>query len=96
VGVIGIIRGYEFIQDFSKENPGLIENVHYISISDNITGIRNRTGIVLRTSRANPGKGIRSVQDLGDPARNLRLRNIMDALDHLGAGALVSIGGDDT
>ncbi len=96
IPVIGIMRGYEFLQDFNKNYPKLRKDVHYGSITENITKIRNRTGIFLRTSRANPGKEIKTMDDLNDPVKNARLRNIVDALEYLEIGALISIGGDDT
>ncbi len=96
VSVIGIMRGYEFLQDFNKNYPKLRKDVHYGNITENITKIRNRTGIFLRTSRANPGKDIKTMDDLNDPVKNARLRNIIDALEYLEIGALISIGGDDT
>jgi len=96
ISVIGIMRGYEFLQDFNKNYPKLRKDVHYGNITDNITKIRNRSGIFLRTSRANPGKDIRTMDDLNDPVKNAMLRNIIDALEYLEIGALISIGGDDT
>ncbi|MBN2158881.1 MAG: 6-phosphofructokinase [Spirochaetes bacterium] len=96
VSVTGIMRGYEFIQDFNKNYPKLRKDVHYGNITYEITKARNRSGIFLRTSRANPGKDIKTMEDLSNPEKNGRLKNIIDAFDHLEVGALVSIGGDDT
>ncbi len=94
--VIGVFRGYEFIQDFNPGNPRLRKGVHYEELNYNITQVRNERGIYLRTSRANPGKDIKTIDDIRDPEKNIRLRNIIDAFEYLGIGALVSIGGDDT
>ncbi len=96
IPVVGIIRGYEFLQDFDKEYPKLRKDVNYVDISYDITQARNRTGVIIKTSRANPGKNIKSIQDLNDDTKNRKLRNILDALEYLEIGALVSIGGDDT
>lgn len=96
VPVIGIMRGYEFLQDFNKNYPKLRKELHYGTITHEITKARNRSGIFLRTSRANPGKDIRTMEDLNNPEKNARLRNILDAFEYLELGALVSIGGDDT
>jgi len=63
---------------------------------DDVTQIRNRKDIVLRTSRANPGKRITSFEDLADPERSAKLRAVYGAFDSLGIDGLVSIGGDDT
>jgi len=96
VPVIGIMRGYEFLQDFNKNYPKLRKDVHYGNITYEITKARNRSGIFLRTSRANPGKDIKTMEDLNNPEKNARLRNILDAFEYLEIGALISIGGDDT
>lgn len=96
VPVIGIMRGYEFLQDFNKNYPKLRKDVHYGNITYEITKARNRSGIFLRTSRANPGKDIKTMEDLNNPEKNARLKNILDALEYLEIGALISIGGDDT
>jgi ATP-dependent phosphofructokinase / diphosphate-dependent phosphofructokinase len=96
IPVTGIMRGYEFIQDFNKHYPKLRKDVHYGAITYEITKARNRGGIFLRTSRANPGKEVKTMEDLNNPEKNARLRNILDAFDHLEIGALISIGGDDT
>lgn len=96
VPVIGIMRGYEFLQDFNKNYPKLRKDVHYGFITPEITKARNRSGVFLKTSRANPGKDIHALEDLNDPEKNDKLKNIMDALEYLEIGALISIGGDDT
>lgn len=96
IPVIGIMRGYEFLQDFNKDYPKLRKDVHYGTMTYDITKTRNRSGILLRTSRANPGRDIKTMEDLNDPQKNKQLRNILDAFDYLEIGALISIGGDDT
>jgi 6-phosphofructokinase 1 len=96
VPVIGIMRGYEFLQDFNKNYPKLRKDLHYGEMTYEITKARNRSGIFLRTSRANPGKGIKTMEDLNNSEKNARLRNILDAFEYMEVGALISIGGDDT
>jgi len=96
VPVIGIMRGYEHLQDFNKHYPKLRKDVHYGEITPEIAKARNRSGIFLRTSRANPGKEIKTMDDLNNPEKNVRLRHILDALEYLEIGVLISIGGDDT
>lgn len=96
IPVVGIFRGYEFIQDFNKNYPKLRKGVHYEELNYDITHVRNERGIYLRTSRANPGRNITTVKDLDDPEKNVLLRNIIDAFEYLKIGALISIGGDDT
>ncbi|RPI94769.1 MAG: 6-phosphofructokinase, partial [Spirochaetales bacterium] len=96
IPVVGIFRGYEFLQDFNLHYPKLRKGVHYEELGYNITQVRNDRGIYLRTSRANPGKNIRTIEDIDDPTKNAQMRNILDAFEYLNVGALISIGGDDT
>ncbi len=97
VPIIGFFFGFEFLEDFdSKNRYSLSPNVHYQVLDSTISKIRNRRGVYLKTSRANPGRLIKSPQDLDDPEKNKRLRNILQALDSLDVGCLITIGGDDT
>ena len=61
-----------------------------------MSGIRTRKDIILRTSRANPGKQVASFDDLADPEKNAKLLAVYGALEYYKIDALVSIGGDDT
>ncbi len=100
--VVGFYKGYEFLEDFDINNPKrFIEGVHYDLLDlDEVTKIRIKGGSILRTSRANPckvdGSEIKSVKDLASKKYTRKLYNVIDALEHLGIGALISIGGDDT
>ena len=97
IQVIGFLRGFEHIQDFDKHDPSsLRESLHYIHLNHTVSEIRNRRGVFLGTSRANPGKTIRSPEDLNDETKTIRLRNITEAFDCLDIGVVVTIGGDDT
>jgi 6-phosphofructokinase len=98
VPVIGIFKGYEYIQDFNINSPELQlrKDTHFTEISYDISQVRNDRGIYLKTSRANPGKNIEKLEDLKDKEKNKKLQNIIDAFEHLRIGALISIGGDDT
>jgi 6-phosphofructokinase len=97
VPIIGFFFGFEFLEDYdSKNRYCLSPNVHYQAFDVTISRIRNQRGVYLKTSRANPGRLIKSPPDLEDPEKNKRLRNILDALDSLGIGCLITIGGDDT
>jgi ATP-dependent phosphofructokinase / diphosphate-dependent phosphofructokinase len=94
--VYGFLDGYENLERYSEATP-LVEGEHYTCLRRNdVTQIRNRKDIVLRTSRANPGKRVSSFEDLADPERTAKLRAVYQALDALEIDALVSIGGDDT
>jgi 6-phosphofructokinase len=96
VEVIGFLDGYKHLEGCSPESP-LVEGVHYLRLRrDDLTGIRARRDIILRTARANPGKAVRVMADLTDPDKSAKLRAVYRALDELGIDGLVSIGGDDT
>ncbi len=96
IEVVGFLDGYENLERFSEATP-LVEGEHYICLDRNhVTGIRTRKDIILRTSRANPGKAVAGRADMADPEKNAKLRAVFAALDAHGIDALVSIGGDDT
>jgi len=96
ISVIGFYGGYKNLVDFDKNNPHLKENEHYIQFDSSIGDIRNRRGIFIETSRTNPGKEIKQPDDFKAPAKVKKLYNVLDALDMLDIGLLISIGGDDT
>lgn len=96
IEVIGFIEGYNHLETCSSDNP-LVEGEHFLRLTFNdVSGIRNRKAIILKTSRANPGKTIKSLDDLSDPGKNARLLTVQRALELMGIDGLVSIGGDDT
>lgn len=96
IEVIGFLDGYENLEAFTPERP-LVEGRDYLCLTrDIVTGIRTRKDIILRTSRANPGKQVASIEDLSDPVKNEKLRAVFSAFEALEIDALVSIGGDDT
>jgi 6-phosphofructokinase len=97
VPIIGFFFGFEFLENYdSKNRYCLAANVHYQVLEADISAIRNRRGVFLKTSRANPGRLIKSPEDLQDPEKSRKLQSILQALDSLGIGCLITIGGDDT
>ncbi|MEW6439620.1 MAG: 6-phosphofructokinase [bacterium] len=95
--VVGFYQGYQFLQDYHPVTNRLERNVHYREFHlPDVTGIRTSRGILIGTSRANPGKPIRKPDDLDHPEKAQKLRNIYYALLDLKIDALISIGGDDT
>ncbi|OGF68323.1 MAG: hypothetical protein A2Y62_10265 [Candidatus Fischerbacteria bacterium RBG_13_37_8] len=96
IPVIGLYYGFEFLELFDPNHRfSLIEDTHYETMNHSISKIRNMKGVYLKTSRANPGKHIKCKEDLQDPEKNEKLRNILLGLDNLGIGYLITIGGDD-
>ncbi len=95
--VIGFYKGYEYLQNYDINNPySLVEEIHFKKLGVEQTKSRNKKGVLLKTSRANPGKKIKTKEDLSDPEKTKALMNILKALQTLGIGCLISIGGDDT
>jgi len=95
--VIGFFHGYSNLQDYHPVTNRLLPDEHYrIFEEKDLRGLRNSRGILIGTSRANPGMGIETSADLDDPEKTRRLRNVYNALVDLEIDALISIGGDDT
>lgn len=95
--VIGFFHGYSNLQDYHPITHRLLPDKHYrVFVEKDLRGLRNSRGILVGTSRANPGKLITGPEDLLDPKKNAKLRAVYDALIDLQIDALVSIGGDDT
>jgi 6-phosphofructokinase 1 len=96
VEVYAFIQGFHFIQNF-QEGMTLTPNEHYkvLTLAD-VSGIRNQRAITIKTSRANPGKGIATIRDLTDPEKNQKLINIYKWIEYFKIDGLVTIGGDDT
>jgi 6-phosphofructokinase 1 len=82
--VVGILDG------FSHLIGGETSHVQPLDIPD-VSRIHSTGGSVLYTSRANP-----TVRDEGAEDPEWRLHAVVKALDGLGVGGLVTIGGDDT
>lgn len=95
IEVIGIINGYEYLQQ-GKALP-LREGSHFIDITPEVASRAiDQNALIINTSRANPGKPIKKPEDLDNLEKTLCLRKVLDVFEMLRVGALVSIGGDDT
>jgi len=96
VEVIGFLDGYSHLQKYGPSSP-MVEGEHFLRLCvGDVSGIRNRKSILLRTSHANPSALIESEADLVDPAKNGPIASIYSALEDLEIDGLVSIGGDQT
>lgn len=95
--VIGFYNGYEHLQKYDPFSYRLQCDKHYrVFTLRDVTGLRGNQGIVIGTSRANPGKMIHSREDLEDRNKTEALQRVYFALVDHGVDALISIGGDDT
>jgi 6-phosphofructokinase len=96
IDVIGIMHGYAHLVEYRDDNP-MVEGRDYVVLDQsNLKRTRNTRGILIGTSRTNPGKDVSKPAHLADPERTAQLRTVHRALCSLGVDALVSIGGDDT
>jgi 6-phosphofructokinase 1 len=95
ISVIGFNNGYEYLQDSPPQD--LEPGKHFIHINQTIaSNAIEANSFILCTSRANPGKDIKSLPDLDDPKKTEILNRIIDTFKYLKVGVLISIGGDDT
>ncbi len=94
--VVGIRHGYFSLIDYSSDRP-LVEGEHYIRLHEiMLRRTRSKQGILIGTSRTNPGRQVKSPADLDDEEKSAPLRRVYEGLRSLDVDALVSIGGDDT
>jgi ATP-dependent phosphofructokinase / diphosphate-dependent phosphofructokinase len=97
VQVVGIRHGYGSLQAYDAASRPLVEGDDYRAIEDrDLWGLRSSRGVLVGTGRANPGKAVRTIDDLDDPTKTDKLARVHAALLSLDLDALVSIGGDDT
>lgn len=97
IPVVGFIKGFEFMEKFNKRDPlSLLPDYHYRLLGAEVTKIRHGSGVLIKTSRANPGRNIKTREDLKDERKARPLLNIIDALKYLNIEVLFTIGGDDT
>ncbi len=96
IDVLGILHGYAHLIEFGDDHP-MKEGRDYITLDQRVLKrTRNTRGILIGTSRVNPGKDVSHPSHLADPERTAQLRTVHRALSSLSVDALVSIGGDDT
>lgn len=96
VEVLGIKHGYASLVEYQPGNL-LAEGRDYIQLVPSLLArTRSSQGILIGTSRTNPGKFVQHPDDLKDPEKSKPLRRVYDGLRSLDVEALISIGGDDT
>jgi len=96
VEVYAFIQGFEFIEEFKEGKPLSPEEHYKVLTLNDVTGVRNRKAVIIKTSRANPGKKIKTIHDLTNPEKNQKLMNVYKWIDYFDIDGLVTIGGDDT
>lgn len=96
IEVVGIKHGYSNLIDFDESKP-LVDGEEYLTLTlDSLQHKRSSPGIMIGTARSNPGKSIKSPEDLEDAEKAAPLNRVYRALQSIGVDALISIGGDDT
>ncbi len=96
IEVYGLLHGYAHLVECGPDHP-MVEGRDYIHLSHTLLRrTRNSQGILVGTSRSNPGKDVSKPEHLKDPERTAPLKAVYDGLVSLGIDALISIGGDDT
>jgi len=96
IEVYGLLYGYAHLVEYGPDHP-MVEGRDYISINQKLLRrTRNSQGILVGTSRSNPGKDVSKPEHLKDSERTVSLKAVYDGLVSLGIDALISIGGDDT
>ena len=96
VEVYGMKNGYSHLAEY-KQGDKLEEGVAYIRLDKmNLEGLRTQLGICIGTARVNPGKHLKTHDDLANSTKTEPLMTVYDALMSMGIDALISIGGDDT
>ena len=96
VETYGMLNGYTHLVDY-KDGDVLKEGEDYVRLDKVVRdGLRTKQGICIGTARANPGKALKTPEDLDDPEKTAPMETVYKALCSLGIDALVSIGGDDT
>lgn len=94
VPITAFRQGYEHLM---SKSPKELNDSWAIEIGrEEIRYLRDQIALVPGSSRANPGKAIKTLSDLDDPVKTKALAQVISNLDALNMGALVSIGGDDT
>ena len=96
IEVLGFSNGYTHLMRYQPCHP-LQEGTAYVVLDHkDLEGMRTEQGIMIGTARANPGKDLKSREDLAHPEAVAPLRAVYAALCSKEVDALISIGGDDT
>jgi 6-phosphofructokinase len=92
--ILAFKQGYQHLMTKSPED---VENNWAMLIGrEEIRYLRDQVSLLTGSGRANPGKDIRTGADMSDPERTAPLDHVIEVLDALRIGALISVGGDDT
>jgi 6-phosphofructokinase 1 len=96
IQVLGILHGYSNLEDYGPDRPMQVGRDYVVIDHRMLKRTRNTQGIMIGTSRANPGRYISHPDHLQDKEATAPLQRVYDALCSLEVDALISLGGDDT
>ncbi|MRR34291.1 hypothetical protein EG829_06240 [bacterium] len=99
IEVVGFRCGFKYLEQLANNEISQDELVekHIKEITPAVASKSlDQYGLIIGTSRANPGKDIKSPQDLADPEKTATIEKIIDIFHDLRIGALITLGGDDT
>ncbi len=92
--LIAFRHGYQYLM--SESSQEILEKWSFPIGKAEIRYLRDQLPLVPGSARANPGKDIKTKEDLKNPAKTAKLTHVLDVLEALKIGALISVGGDDT
>jgi len=99
IEVYGFKNGYTHLANY-QDGQQWEEGKQFLRLDQNefvsCEGFRTYQGIMIGTARVNPGKSLKTPDDLKDAEKTAPLMTVYKALRSLGIDALISIGGDDT
>jgi 6-phosphofructokinase len=96
IGMQGFRNGYKYLTKMDAQTIAGDKMMSLHIDREIIRYVRDNDALVIKTSRDNPGKPIKSVADMDDPEKTKSLTKVLETFEALRIGALVSIGGDDT
>jgi 6-phosphofructokinase 1 len=96
IEVVGIMNGYSRLLEWNTSRPMELGRDYILLDQKALRRTRNSQGILIGTSRSNPGREVGHPSHLDDPQRVGPLHTVYEALRSINVDALVSIGGDDT
>jgi 6-phosphofructokinase 1 len=99
IEVAGFRCGFQFLEQRARNEISheelvekYVKNITYSVASKSL----DQNGLIIGTSRANPGKEIKNSDDLKNPEKTETIEKILNLFEELRIGALITLGGDDT
>lgn len=94
IKALGFHSGYQFLLDAPVVD--VVQRHSKVIDERMLDRLSAQDSLYFGTSRANPGRQIKTADDMADPAKTAPLTRLLHMFDEMNLGALVCIGGDDT